>query len=94
MRKARKKERTAAAREAPEKAPESRETVTALGDVSIGTPPQSVGDTTAATPDRERIALRAYELYLSRGGGEGSAVDDWLAAEREFTSTGRDRGSE
>jgi hypothetical protein len=46
--------------------------------------PQTVGDTTAATPDRDRIAMRAYELYLERGGGDGAAMDDWLAAEREF----------
>ena len=27
------------------------------------------------------IRLRAYELYLQRGRGEGHAIDDWLAAE-------------
>ena len=46
--------------------------------------PQSVGDTTAAAPDRDRIALRAYELYLARGAGDGRAMDDWLDAEREL----------
>jgi hypothetical protein len=48
--------------------------------------PQNVGDTTAAAPDRERIAMRAYELYLARGGSDGAAMDDWLTAEREFES--------
>ena len=48
--------------------------------------PQNVGDTTAATADRERIAMRAYELYLARGGSDGGAMDDWLTAEREFES--------
>jgi hypothetical protein len=46
--------------------------------------PQSAGDTTAATPDRERIAMRAYEIYLARGCGEGQELDDWLCAEKEL----------
>ena len=33
---------------------------------------------------RDRIALRAYELYLARGGSHGGDFDDWLAAEREL----------
>jgi hypothetical protein len=54
--------------------------------------PQFSGDTTAATIDRERVAMRAYELYIARGGGEGRELDDWLSAERELTGTapGRD----
>jgi hypothetical protein len=35
---------------------------------------------------RDRIATRAYELYLQRGGADGGAFDDWLAAEREVGS--------
>jgi len=34
-------------------------------------------------PMREEIARRAYELYVARGGRNGSDVDDWLTAERE-----------
>jgi len=34
----------------------------------------------------DRIAARAYELYLSRGASDGMAVEDWLAAERELSS--------
>lgn len=49
-----------------------------------GVAPQNVGDTTAANVDRERVEQRAYELYLARGGGDGRAMDDWLAAEREL----------
>ena len=45
---------------------------------------QHIGDTTAAILDRARVAERAYELYLARGGGDGQAMDDWLNAEREF----------
>ncbi len=33
---------------------------------------------------QKRIALRAYELYLQRGGIDGHADDDWLRAEREI----------
>ena len=56
--------------------------------------PQAAGDTTAAVPDRDRVAMRAYERYLSRGGADGQAMDDWLEAERECASEGTDRGSE
>lgn len=51
-------------------------------------------DTSASVPDgadgqdsedhRDRIAMRAYELYLARGGSDGADFDDWLAAEREI----------
>jgi len=46
--------------------------------------PQHAADTTAANIERERVAQRAYELYLARGGGDGQAMDDWLSAEREL----------
>ena len=36
-------------------------------------------------PNPERISARAYELYLARGGSDGQAWDDWLAAERELS---------
>ena len=36
--------------------------------------------------DRDRVAARAYEIYMQRGGAGGSEMDDWLAAEREFTN--------
>jgi len=32
----------------------------------------------------EEIARRAYEIYLSRGGRDGGAEDDWLRAEQEL----------
>jgi hypothetical protein len=51
--------------------------------------PQRADDTTAATIGRARVAERAYELYLARGGADGQAMDDWLSAERELT--GRQR---
>lgn len=36
--------------------------------------------------NRDRVAMRAYELYMARGGSHGADIEDWLAAEREFDS--------
>ena len=39
----------------------------------------------AGQPTRlARIAQRAHEIYVARGGQEGKAMDDWLQAEREI----------
>jgi hypothetical protein len=35
-------------------------------------------------PSEEDIRMRAYHLYLERGGAPGSDFDDWLEAEREL----------
>ena len=43
--------------------------------------------TTAAplrAPTHEEIAMRSYELYLERGGGDGHDVEDWLQAEQQL----------
>jgi hypothetical protein len=40
--------------------------------------------TAAATIDHDRVAQRAYELYLARGCEQGRELDDWLCAEREM----------
>jgi hypothetical protein len=57
----------------------------------IDRPIQSI-DSETPEPDggdsrdyRDRIAMRAYELYLARGGRDGGDFDDWLAAEREIS---------
>ncbi|MES1205050.1 MAG: DUF2934 domain-containing protein [Pseudomonadota bacterium] len=39
---------------------------------------------------RERIAARAYEIYLERGSGPGRDREDWLQAEREVTAAAED----
>ena len=41
--------------------------------------------------DRDRVAMRAYELYMARGGRDGADIEDWLIAEREVS--GRDSES-
>lgn len=54
--------------------------------------PETAGDDTVSQPERERVAQRAYELYLARGGADGQADEDWFSAERELTVGGRSRG--
>ena len=39
----------------------------------------------------DQIALRAYEIFQSRGGAHGSHLEDWLLAERELDAA---RGGE
>ena len=51
--------------------------------------PQDSGDTTAAVFDRERVASRAYELYIARGRQHGRALEDWLEAEQELLQASR-----
>lgn len=38
-------------------------------------------------PTQKEIELRAYEIYLKRGGEHGDELDDWLAAEKELTES-------
>lgn len=40
-------------------------------------------------PSRNEIARLAYHFYESRGRRDGHDVDDWLSAERELTTQGR-----
>jgi hypothetical protein len=40
-------------------------------------------------PSDEEIRIRAYELYLERGGENGNEVDDWLRAEKEYRERSR-----
>lgn len=35
-------------------------------------------------PSHDTIALRAYEIYISRGAAQGRDLDDWLQAEQEL----------
>ena len=45
----------------------------------------SISGHTAAEADREeRIRMRAYELYVARGGEDGHEMEDWLSAEAEI----------
>jgi hypothetical protein len=35
----------------------------------------------------EQIQSRAHQIFIERGGAGGSALDDWLQAERELQQT-------
>ena len=55
-------------------------------------PPNLEGNDPPASVDRDRVAQRAYELYLQRGGAEGQDLDDWLSAEQELKSRPQPHG--
>jgi hypothetical protein len=40
-------------------------------------------------PSREEIERRAYEIYLQRGGTDGSDVADWILAEEELRAASK-----
>jgi Protein of unknown function (DUF2934) len=46
-----------------------------------------VSDSNKKVPTHEEIALRAFEIYLKRGGESGGELDDWLAAEKELSES-------
>jgi len=39
------------------------------------------------TPTSEEIRMRAYQLYIERGGSHGRDLDDWYAAERQLVAS-------
>jgi hypothetical protein len=45
--------------------------------------------TRSASPTRDEIARRAFELYCERGCQDGYDVQDWVQAERELQETAR-----
>jgi hypothetical protein len=38
----------------------------------------------------EQIRMRAYELFMARGGCHGNDLADWFMAERELTGNSQD----
>jgi Protein of unknown function (DUF2934) len=51
-----------------------------LSSVKTELPPSSVPN----EPDGTDVAVRAYEIYESKGRVDGADLDDWLEAEREL----------
>jgi hypothetical protein len=54
---------------------------------TMATPARSKAAKPAAEktlPLEEQIRQRAHEIYLQRGGQDGSEWDDWLQAEQEI----------
>ncbi len=69
----------------PAAATKKRSTKPAAKGVDLPTIPESGSseyphETVEGT--RERIATKAYELFVARGCGHGQALEDWLEAER------------
>jgi len=55
---------------------------------------ESTGDQRPGKPTHEEIAIAAYQLYISRGGGDGGEIEDWLQAERELSGLPEEGKSE
>ena len=51
-------------------------------------------DSRPSDMDRDRVAMRAYELYLERGAADGQDMEDWLIAERELRGSREKPGDE
>jgi len=47
---------------------------------SLESQPQAV----PSAPTHEAIEVRAYQIFIERGGAHGQDVEDWLQAEREL----------
>ncbi|HEX8881195.1 MAG TPA: DUF2934 domain-containing protein [Candidatus Acidoferrum sp.] len=45
---------------------------------------EAVNPSAADSPSLEEVRIRAYEIYIERGGQPGHDLDDWYQAEREF----------
>lgn len=52
---------------------------------SSSSPTSKKSRTAKSTPTREEIALRAYQIYMERGGTPGHELEDWIRAEHELT---------
>ena len=48
---------------------------------------EAVNPSAVDSPSLEEIRIRAYEIYMERGGQPGHDLDDWLQAERESAPT-------
>ena len=46
--------------------------------------PGSGQQTAGRHPTHEEIELRAYQIYVERGGAQGNDLEDWLQAESEL----------
>ncbi len=53
-------------------------------ETSVTAAPQAIRETQVPPSLEEQIRLRAYHLYLQRGGRGGSPEQDWLRAKEEI----------
>lgn len=49
-----------------------------------GSSPRTKSKSTRKVATHDKIALRAYEIYLERNGAPGNPLEDWVRAEREI----------
>jgi len=52
---------------------------------SLSAPPETIHPVQSSPSMEEQIRLRAYHLYLQRGGHGGSPEQDWLRAVEEIS---------
>jgi ribosomal protein L7/L12 len=45
---------------------------------------RSTATTNVPLPTHDQIAVRAYEIWLAKGGGDGHHAQDWLEAEHDL----------
>jgi hypothetical protein len=82
----------AAAADMAPKTPRTRkkaETAPVVSASSVEEIPAAPAPVAASAPvqvSHEQIAVRAYHLYLARGGRGGDQFQDWIVAERELRS--------
>jgi hypothetical protein len=50
----------------------------------VSSPVEKMPHPALSQPTQEEIALRAYQIYLERGGTPGNELEDWTRAEREL----------
>lgn len=68
-------------------APSEKKTTTRAKNTAAPTNGSSIGVTVSKTgPIEERIRVRAYEIYESRGRQHGADESDWYTAEAEVRS--------
>ena len=54
------------------------------GNANMPRPSRATNTSVYASVSEDKIRQRAYELYVQRGGKQGSHVDDWYRAEAEL----------
>jgi hypothetical protein len=54
-----------------------------------GSPTKSKSPSAKKPSPEEKIAQRAYEIYLERNGAPGNPLEDWVRAERELHQKSR-----
>jgi hypothetical protein len=54
-----------------------------------GSPAKSNSPSAKKLSPQEKIAQRAYEIYLERNGAPGNPLEDWVRAEREVLQKSR-----